>query len=236
MIVAYFCLLSQAFPLPLLSVTLFPFGAFAVEEKRCFVDFISCGCFYSLCRALSKGGQRIHVLHLIQTKSGSAFGTLSPGGWTNEHCSCATGHPRWAPWCCAWGTARGGAMLCPWAVGWCLTGTPTRVRQLRGSSFCCYLHCCYLQMEEGWRFREVVVSHITESSSSIVVIFPRPDPLLCRLTRFALSSRYLKQEALTAETLNLLLALLYIFTFSGLFYAVSQPEEWVTFLVLRMKK
>lgn len=55
MIVAYFCLLSQAFPFPLLNVTLLPFGAFALEEKQRFVDFISCGCFYSLCRALSKG-------------------------------------------------------------------------------------------------------------------------------------------------------------------------------------
>lgn len=83
MIVAYFCLLSQAFPLPLLSVTLFPFGAFAVEEKRCFVDFISCGCFYSLCRALSKGGQRIHVLLSYTDQVRFSFWHAFPR-WMNE--------------------------------------------------------------------------------------------------------------------------------------------------------
>lgn len=39
-------------------------------------------------------------------------------------------------------------------------------------------------MEEGWRFREMVASHITESSSSIVVIFPSPDPPAVQINKF----------------------------------------------------
>lgn len=68
----------------------------------------------------------------------------------------------------------------------------------------------------------MVASHITESSSSIVVIFPRPDLQLCELTRFTLSLGYLKQEALTAETLNLLLAFfIYFYLFWIILCCVS---------------
>lgn len=55
MIVAYFCLLSQAFPLPLLNVTLLPFGAFALEEKQRFVDFYQLWLFLFLVQSTFKG-------------------------------------------------------------------------------------------------------------------------------------------------------------------------------------